>query len=490
MSTFNDPHVATSMSLSQNEWASKADWTRHKDLIRDLYLVNTLPKVMEVMARDQGFQATLASLCVSLSFLILTTPSEKMYKTHFKLWGLYKYNKESEMRAIVHRHFDHVSNGKACTTRIRGRPIKYAEVARYWRRKGVSIEEITAQRATSKTPEAVEQFTPLSAPPRDPWELTMPEGILIAVQDYHNVKLKSWAEPVRTWDPSLRFMFKKSQLACSLFSKHEYQTAGDALIKSSRPIKAIVLTELPSTFLQLFVVILAILPYGRTEIAISIIRQCSSMAELLLDKRHPFLIVCAQLVRVDQKTHSHFANVVEISLRKIIDCFEGHFGASHEVTNDARIKASSSAGGAKNHEHRQSTLINVLRGCDSFETQDDERTLKSFLGSAHKCLTNAKPVEAKGWAEAVIERAKTKLLLVLGLDTLAACEYALDEPLAAEEHMRQAIELAIATWGCHADEVQLMMLDLEYWLAEQGEHDSAAKLREERMRYQEPVELL
>ena len=224
--------------------------------------------------------------------------------------------------------------------------------------------------------------------------------------------------------------------------------------------------------------------------AIAIIRQFSSMAQVLLGKRHPFGVVCAELVLVDQMTHSHFANVVEISLKKIVDCFEGHFGVSHEVTNDARIKARSSAEGANNHEHRQSTLINVLRGCELFETRDDERALRIFLGLAHECLTNAEPIEAKKWAEAVVEKARTKLLLVLGLDALAASEYALDEPLAAKEHMRKAIDLAKATWGCDADEVPLMMLDLENWLAEQGKHDSAVQLQEERRRHRKPVELL
>ena len=52
----------------------------------------------------------------------------------------------------------------------------------------------TAQRATSKTPETVENSTPLSVPSRDPWELTMPERILIVVEDYHKVRLQSWAE--------------------------------------------------------------------------------------------------------------------------------------------------------------------------------------------------------------------------------------------------------------------------------------------------------
>ena len=85
MSTVNNSLVATPMGLSQNDWASKADWARHKDLIRDLYLFNTLPKMMDSMARDHGFKATYVRFCVSLSFLILTTSSEKMYKTQIRL---------------------------------------------------------------------------------------------------------------------------------------------------------------------------------------------------------------------------------------------------------------------------------------------------------------------------------------------------------------------------------------------------------------------
>ena len=87
-----------------------------------------------------------------------------MYKRRISEWGLDKKHKESEMRAIVRKHARRVSDGKSSTFSVRGRTIDYDSVIRYFRRKGVSVEDVVARQSTSPTPEAVICSTPPSSP--------------------------------------------------------------------------------------------------------------------------------------------------------------------------------------------------------------------------------------------------------------------------------------------------------------------------------------
>lgn len=42
----------------RNGWATKAEWTRHRTLIAQLYEDKTLAEVIQIMERQHGFRAT------------------------------------------------------------------------------------------------------------------------------------------------------------------------------------------------------------------------------------------------------------------------------------------------------------------------------------------------------------------------------------------------------------------------------------------------
>lgn len=65
-----------------------------------------------------------------------------MYKDRIKQWGLDKKHKEDEMRAIVRKRKQRKDRGKDSVFSIRGRTIDDAELARYFKRKGLTIEEV------------------------------------------------------------------------------------------------------------------------------------------------------------------------------------------------------------------------------------------------------------------------------------------------------------------------------------------------------------
>lgn len=107
-----------------------------------------------------------------------------MYKNHITAWGLDKKHKENEMRAIIRKNQQRSDQSKASKFEIRERPVHFAEVVRYWKRKGISVEEVLARRTASLTPEALRCLTPVTSPLSTPRELAVPERILKSIRDY------------------------------------------------------------------------------------------------------------------------------------------------------------------------------------------------------------------------------------------------------------------------------------------------------------------
>ena len=76
-----------------------------------------------------------------------------------KKWGLDKNHKETEMRAILHQKRQRDALGKASSFSVRGRPLKTADVLKYFRRKGVRDPEAEVA-SVGVIPEAVRCWTP------------------------------------------------------------------------------------------------------------------------------------------------------------------------------------------------------------------------------------------------------------------------------------------------------------------------------------------
>ena len=84
-----------------------------------------------------------------------------MYKTRISQWRLDKKNKEREMKVVIRKRAERLSVGKKSVFHVRGRAVNFEEVVRYWRRKGISIEDIAAQSDDSTTPTGVECLAPI-----------------------------------------------------------------------------------------------------------------------------------------------------------------------------------------------------------------------------------------------------------------------------------------------------------------------------------------
>ena len=427
---------------------------------------------------------------VQLSPALTMTLRIKVYKTHIKQWGLDKKNKENEMRAVIRKTACRATKGKDSTFYIRGKTVDFENVVRYWQRKGVfSIDEIIARREASKTPEAVECYTPVLSPLRTPDELARDERMLVAVRDYQQLSLQTGmgSSSILT---QLTTLYSLSILSCDLFHKQSSHEAGQALIKATAGIQSIVQAQSPDSVSYMLGTIQYLHSHNKAEIAKSILRQFAAMSHHLFPSEHPSRIIWSRLASVDLSDRGHFGHVSRLSMRVNVDWLEKLLGPLHHTTIGAKLEVSASYRGSQLLRQRELGLQSLFRECELTYGPDHDRTSRLGLELAWYYLENDNPMEAKRRAQAVCNKTRSKNWRVYGLEPLARLQHKIGEMVAAEENMRKAVDLGITIWGCHDGEVHQMMLELEDWLAEQGELDSAAQLREERMGYWEPVELL
>lgn len=484
-----DPNMATESAVT-TKWASKEDWATHQAVIRNLYKEHTLSEVRKTMETQYGSKQRKLLSQVRLSSALIVSLRLKIYKTHIKQWGLDKKSKENEMQAVMRKTVSRVSKGKESTFYIRGKTVNFEYVVRYWQRKGVfSIDEMIAQREASKTPEAVECFTPVLSSLSAPDELAIDEQILLDIRDYHRFSIQAREGSLSMLAELLAFN-EFSLLACRLFARHSPQEAGQALIKATTGIQSIVQAPRPLTISYLLQTIGVTLSYGKIEIATAILRQFAAMSDCLLAKEHPFRIICSRLTLLDLSDRFHLVHIFRLSMGVIIECLEKLLGPLHEKTIQTRLRMMASCGDTHNHRQEELGLKGLLRECELALGPDDDRTMEVgvFLASYYEYYDN--PTEAKRLAQALRDQTRSHWCRVCGLDLLARSQHDLGDIVAAKRNMRKAIELAITKWGCHDADVHRMMLTLEGWLVEQGKPNSAAQLREERMGYWKPVELL
>ena len=120
--------------------------------------------------------------------------------------------------------------------------IEIADAVRYFKRKGLSVEDVLASCTASLTPEAVKCSTPVTSPLSTPRELAAPERILISIRDYFRGSFDSG-----TWvktEPSIQCYSKKAgpasgeslqeiceqlHLANELFNLKRFSAAVEAL---------------------------------------------------------------------------------------------------------------------------------------------------------------------------------------------------------------------------------------------------------------------
>lgn len=427
-----------------------------------------------------------------------------MYKTHIKQWGLDKKNKDFEMRAVVRKNKQRADQGKGSIIRIRGQLRDFAEVVRYWNRRGISIDDIIARRTASPTPEAVECFTPVPSPILTPEVLAIPERMFRCIRDYFEGSFESgtWVrtEPFfhcsttkdeENTDGCLDDLVSQCQLACLLFSRDLFQEAGQTLIAATAKIKQILSAELPGTLIELFTLIAFVRRKKRDEMALIILRQFSALGKVLLGSEHPLSRICEWL---DSTSPSGFDDTVVRCMESIVDQFERFVGPMHTSTLYARLNYFSVASpeGNAGIQMRQ----NLLDECEKTLRPHDPRILlvrgemvKNYFAEGY--FVEARTLSQENIACSQLVQSKNARFHEQNenLYRVALCQHALGEVDLGIATLHKVIDSIVSRFGSQDWMLRSFLLSLEDWYLDQDRWGFAAQARDWREKILESIDV-
>lgn len=419
-----------------------------------------------------------------------------MYRQRVKSWGLDKNLKDREMRAAVRKLGDRMAEGKFSNLYIRGQKTDFQKVVRHWKRKNLEIADVLVLRSMSKTPDGVEWLTPLPSPIMTPEVLEVPERIFRMLRDYHQGSFEAgtWSsvgqnlacESIKGSSDDLQFLDElpgQCILSCRLFNRNAFDEARRILDRACAKVKKVVLAEQPETLYTLLGISLSTCNYDRPEVGSAILNHISAMGGIKLGDQHPFVLVCQWIASLDLVSQRHNEEILHRSLEATYETFKGFLGPLHRTTLFSLLERFQMARLSDECiDYQELALRNLLHECETALGQDDDRTLRVRLELAYYHLDRLEYAAAREEAQALVAQEASKIFQIRGLEILARSLYGLDEMHEALNILRQAIDLAIRELGADSPETQDMMLRLEIWMEEQGMHESAAQLNEERLR--------
>ena len=419
-----------------------------------------------------------------------------MYKTHIKQWGLDKKNKEFEMKAIVRKHKQRSDQGKASIIRVRGQFRDFADVVRYWNRKGVSVDDIITRQTASRTPEAIDVFTPIPSPIRTPQVLAIPERILRCIHDYFNGSFESglWVkteptshcysiEEIDHEANGREELYMQCYIACSYFRRNLFHEAGQTLLVATAKIKEVLLVEDPLSILDLLELLSYIRNEKRDEIASIILRQISAMGKVLLGIEHPLSRFSEYLGCVPA---SDFDDVAARCMEDMTDQLKSIVGPLHRSTiyfRRAFIRQKHRGGSV-----RIQMLQELLSECENILQPYDARVLTTRTCLADELRFEGYLAEAKTLIQRNLDCAQHSSTMTAGsynqeedLYILANCQYGLGEVVLGIATLHQVIDLDLSSTSFQTGQVPQYLLLLGEWYLEQGLWDSAVQIREWRV---------
>ena len=423
-----------------------------------------------------------------------------MYKTHIAKWGLDKKNKEPEMRVFVRKNKQRAEQGKRSNFRVRERQLNFAEIVRYWERKGVTMNEVIARSTASPTPEAIECFTPVSSPIMPPEALAFPEYILRIIRGYFAASFESgtWVktDPRRScysikdgsgsgYGYSVEFI-NFCVLAAQLLATENYDEMQRTLSAATAISRKMLLAEDPG-ILEVILDRIAYMQYkNQHEIILHMLRQLSAISKELLGESHPLSLLWAWLAAMPG---SQIKNIISRCFDVIADDFESLVGPMHTSTLSYRLSQNKV-------DINLEMLRRLLDKCESALGSCDRRTLCVRLQLMNCTLREGHYAEAKRMGEDVLayfqrnqEIVQSAWFGTMALITIAVGQYALGEPALAIRNLEVAIHLYMKHYGDQDGSARTWLVTLEQWYIGQGQLNEAAVARDRRIKLLESTEM-
>ena len=265
------------------------------------------------------------------------------------------------------------------------------------------------------------------------------------------------------------------QTRSSLSRRNSSYEAERTLSKAIRGIEHIFSAELPTTFTELFALIVYLRSQEEGEMALVILRQISTTGKALLGSEHPFSRICECLDRIYE---SDFGDILIRCSEIVASHFESSLGPLHLSALYSRMD--SIGIGTKIGQVRIQKLQKLLGECEDTLRPEDPRVLEVRGCIAYECFNEGCYGNAMSLSQTNIAYSQDQSLGNVGsydcspdLWISANCQRALGEIDLGIATLHQAIDVRVSKWGTHDAEVRFWLLRLEEWYSEQGLEDSA-----------------
>jgi ubiquitin thioesterase OTU1 len=324
-----------------------------------------------------------------------------MYKKRLNRWGLVKYNKEHEIKAILSKRMERSAVGKNTAFELRGRLVDMADVDQYARRKPITMRDIMAWRsAGAKTPSGLRCFTPepLIQCPHPPEVFSTPERLLRDVRIYSigSFEARTWVsqglqrfctsvKDVDSTSDAIEEIRDSLTTACILIDQNSILEAGAQLDAACSKIRKIVLAENPQTITRLIEIMVLVKAFGRPELVGMMLRQLVAMSAIILPTpHHPMHSIFTALCRLELQQFD------EMALRAwdcMIGVFHHFLGPSHLSTRVSKLDRLDTAISSLDKERSDEYLKTILEagrgacGSDLLESVEGLVSLGGYLRS-------------------------------------------------------------------------------------------------------------
>lgn len=432
-----------------------------------------------------------------------------MYSLRIQQWSLEKKNKEPEMRAMLRKMLQRSRQGKPSQCCIRGKSLRLEDVLRYWKRKGVPINDVFALGINATTPEATRHLTPICSPVVTPKVLATPERVFSTIYDYcrGSFEAGTWAmtDPKIDCDTTkgqdggffhLNAFYELFVTAYQLFAIGSYEEAGKTLIAATDTagIKTILSAEHPYILKTLLDLLLYSDRQGKREVAVMVLKHFSALSELILGDTHPLRRLCGWLATTDP---SQIDEIVFRSFRGLETHFGSILGLMHRSTLRFHCDYIRFGEHGGDVDEKWAELNDLLRKCVDAFGPCDSRTLRVYLEIAiHFCIKGDFN-EAEKAAQTVMDLAisaqpvsSSTHFWVEGLYQLAVSQYGLQNKAAAEAKLRLAIDLSISRFGAQDGRARNWLVKLQSWLRAEGQLAAAQEVQARREAMIQPAELV
>jgi hypothetical protein len=418
-----------------------------------------------------------------------------MYKNRITKWKLDKRNKEHEMIAVVRMKTERDAIGKASEFHVRGRVVSIADVHRYLKRKGMSIEDAIKLRAT--TPPELRCYTPDAAPssPATPEIFEATQQILVSIHSYvlGSLDSKMWFLPNesdyhlsvkrdgKSVNPVIDFS-NSLNAAIDLLRQGSTQRAGYFLVKGSSNIRDVVLEEDPRMLVKVLEIIWKMRRNGRIDCSNIFLNQFSSMATTILPDMHPLRHIFSRLVSLDPELAE---DVLASAWESFLDTFEqasGDFSLSAIRNRAAYVYWT---GRVRDPDLAEDQLRTLVEKCEEAYGSLDPRYAKAVWAFADFLCVQRRYTDAAAAAEEVVrcagERDPSDAAGIWcdGMGVLAYSQYSNFDDELAESTLRQVVDVCSTTWGWQDGGTLRYLTTLERWLTEFGKLEEAAEVAEQ-----------